>query len=75
MSKEKLILFRKEGCPYCKRAEEVLGKNKVKYEKVEVGSDRSVVELLSGQPTVPILVKVIGSKSQDDDIIDYISKK
>ena len=72
MSKE-LILFRKEGCPYCKRAEEEIDKKGIKYSKVEVGSDRSVVQLLSGQPTVPILVEVIGSKSQDDDIIEYLN--
>ena len=70
---KELILFRKEGCPYCKRAEEELDKKGIKYSKVEVGSDRSVVQLLSGQPTVPILVEVIGSKNQDDDIIEYLN--
>ena len=74
MSEEKLILFRLEGCPYCAKAEAELDKRKVKYEKVEVGSDRSMVEFLSGQPTVPILVKVIGSKNQDDDIIEYLGE-
>lgn len=73
MQKE-LILFRKEGCPYCRRAEEELDKKEIKYRKVEVDSDRSVVQLLSVQPTVPILVEVIGSKSQDDDIIEYLNE-
>ena len=75
MAKKRLLLFRLEGCPYCKKAEEELKKHNVKYEKIEVGSDRSVVELLSGQPTVPILVEVIGSDNQDDDIIEYLQEK
>lgn len=74
MAEKDLILFRKEGCPYCKRAEEELDKKGVTYRKMEVGSDRSVVEMLSGQSTVPVLVEVIGSKSQDDDIIEYLNE-
>ena len=72
MTKKELILFRLEGCPYCKRAEQELDKRKIKYRKVNVSSDRSVVQLLSGQPTVPILAEIIGSQSQDDDIVEYL---
>ena len=72
---KKLLLFRKEGCPYCLKAEAELDKKKVEYTKIEVGPDRSVVELLSGQPTVPVLVEVIGSEGQDDDIIEYLKDK
>ncbi len=70
-----LKLLRLEGCPYCKRAEEALDKKGIKYDKIEVGDDRSVVELLSGQKTVPVLVEVIGSKDQDDDIIEWLEKQ
>jgi hypothetical protein len=34
-----------------------------------------MVEALSGQPTVPILVEVIGSKDQDDDIVKWLEEK
>jgi glutaredoxin len=67
------LLFRLEGCPYCRRAEEALDKAGVRYEKIDINpEDRSVVQLLSGQKTVPILVDVIGSSSQDDDIVAAI---
>jgi hypothetical protein len=36
-------------------------------------SDRSLVMILSGQRTVPVLVEVVGCQSQDDDILEYIS--
>lgn len=72
MAKRRL-LFRIEGCPYCERVEQALDSARVKYEKVEVDrGDRSVVQLLSGQPTVPVLVEVIGCDAQDDDIIEAI---
>lgn len=71
--KKRKLLFRIEGCPYCRRAEEELDRKGVRYEKVEVDrSDRSVVELLSGQSTVPVLVEVIGCDGQDDDIVEYL---
>ena len=72
---KKLILFRLGGCPYCKKAEEALDAKGVEYEKVEVPGpkeERTVLKQLSGQDTVPVLVDVIGSKSQDDDIIEWL---
>lgn len=72
MTDKRRILFRMEGCPYCVRAEQALDKAGETYEKVEVSPhDRSLVQLLSGQPTVPILVEVVGCANQDDDIIAY----
>ena len=72
MTKKRLLL-RLEGCPYCERAEAALDEAKIQYQKIDINpADRSVVKLLSGQPTVPVLVEVIGSESQDDDIIEYI---
>lgn len=73
--KSRRVLLKIEGCPYCRNAEEALDKAGVSYLKVEVDrSDRSIVEKLSGQPTVPILVEVIGAENQDDDIISYIKE-
>ena len=37
--------------------------------------DRSLVETLSGQPSVPILVEVIGGNDQDDDIVNWINER
>ncbi len=71
--KKRRLLFRLATCPYCKKAEAALDNAKIEYQKIDINpTDRSVIELLSGQKTVPILVEVIGSESQDDDIIDYI---
>ena len=71
--KKRRLLLRIEGCPYCRNAEEALTKAGVAYEKLEVNkNDRSIVVALSGQPTVPVLVEVIGSENQDDDIIAAI---
>lgn len=67
------LLFRIASCPYCRKAEAALDQAGVKYEKVDINpADRSLVQMLSGQPTVPILVEVIGCESQDDDIIAAI---
>ncbi len=72
--KKERFLFRIKGCPYCQRAEAALDEAKISYKKIEVQNpDRAVVQLLSGQPTVPVLVEVVGSKSQDDDILEYIA--
>ncbi len=78
MQKEKYILFRLEGCPYCRKAEEYMDRKGIKYRKIEVPpsrEDRKTVMELSGQPTVPVLVQVIGSENQDDDIVEYFEKK
>lgn len=73
MSAKRRILLRIEGCPYCARAEHALDEAGISYEKLEVNpADRSMVQALSGQRTVPVLVDVIGCESQDDDIVAAI---
>jgi glutaredoxin len=75
MSAKRRILFRIPTCPFCKRAEEELQKAGVAYEALNIDpDDRSVVQLLSGQPSVPILVDVVGCDQQDDDIVTYIKE-
>ena len=74
MSSKRRLLLRIEGCPYCVRAERALDEAGIAYEKFDINpADRSLVMTLSGQRTVPVLVEVIGCKSQDDDIVEYIS--
>ncbi|MBU2503924.1 MAG: glutaredoxin [Nanoarchaeota archaeon] len=77
MEEKKLILFRLEQCPFCKKAEAALDAKGVKYEKVEVPKpheERTLLKQLSGQTSVPVLIEVIGSKDQDDDIIAWANK-
>lgn len=73
MAMKRRILLRIAGCPYCMRAERALDEAGIVYEKMDINpSDRSMVTALSGQPTVPVLVDVIGCDGQDDDIIAAI---
>ena len=73
--KKRRLLFRLGGCPYCANAEKALDAAQIQYEKIDINpSDRSVVQLLSGQPSVPVMVEVVGCESQDDDIIEYIEE-
>lgn len=70
-----LVLFRLEGCPYCRIAEKELDKRKIKYRKIEVPSEhskRTLLKELSGQTSVHVLIEVIGSKEQDDDIVEWL---
>ena len=75
MKEKNLVLFRLEGCPYCKRVEDALKKRGVKYRKIEVmpeKSKREVLKKISGQDSVPVLVEVIGAKNQDVDILEWL---
>jgi len=77
MEEKRLILFTLQGCPYCKKAEEALDEKGIKYEKIEVPKsheERTLLKQLSGQVSVPVLIEVIGSKDQDDDIVSWIEK-
>lgn len=73
-----LVLFRLEGCPYCEKAEEALDAKGIKYKKIEVPgpkSERKTLIELSGQNSVPVLLDVIGSKDQDDDILEWLESQ
>lgn len=75
---KKLVLFRLQGCPYCRKAEEALDEAGFKYKKIEVPgpkSERKLLKELSGQDSVPVLLDVIGSISQDDDILEWIENQ
>lgn len=78
MKEKNLVLFRLEGCPYCKRAEDALKKKGIKYRKIEVMPEkakREVLKKISGQDSVPVLVEVIGAENQDDDIIEWLKNQ
>ncbi len=78
MVKKDLVLFRLEGCPYCRKAEEVLKKKGIVYKKIEVmpaHEDRKMLKQVSGQTSVPVLLQVIGVKDQDDEIIQLLEEE
>jgi glutaredoxin len=73
---KKLVMFVLEGCPYCKKAKDALDTKGVTYEEIEVPGpkeERTVLKQISGQDSVPVLLEVIGSENQDDDIIEWLN--
>ena len=75
---KKLVLFRLEGCPYCKKAEKALDEAGFKYKKIEVSgpkAERKELIKISGQDSVPVLLEVIGAKNQDDDILEWLENQ
>ena len=75
MVEKRRILLQIPTCPYCQNARTHLDETDIEYEIIDIDpNDRSVVQMLSGQPSVPILVEVVGMKDQDDDIIEYIKE-
>ncbi len=73
----KIILYQFENCPFCAKVRAKLAEKGLKYEKVDVSTDRSDSlrkKLLekSGVATVPVIEiegKFIG---ESDAIIDYL---
>ena len=75
MVEKKRLLIQFDACPYCQNAKQALDEAGISYEKLTINPvDRTLVNQLSGQSSVPILVEVIGSENQDDDIIEYIQE-
>ncbi|MFT4313356.1 MAG: glutaredoxin family protein [Candidatus Woesearchaeota archaeon] len=75
MVEKRRILIQIPTCPYCQNARTHLDETNIEYDIVDIDpQDRSLVETLSGQPSVPIFVEVVGMKDQDDDIIAYIEE-
>jgi len=75
---KRLVMFVLEGCPYCKKAKDALDAKGVKYEEIEVPGpkeERTLLKQISGQDSVPVLLDVIGSKDQDDDIIEWLESQ
>jgi len=63
---------------YCEKAKKALDVKGVKYEEIEVPpnkADRTLLKQISGQDSVPVLLDVIGSKDQDDDIIEWLNSQ
>ena len=55
-----------------------LKKNNINYRKILVPPNREERHLLrdlSGQSSVPVLIEVIETENQDDDIIKWVKKQ
>jgi glutathione S-transferase len=74
-----IVLYQAEWCPYCARVRERMTDLLLDYKVVNVPrshSERTVVEKVSGQTGIPVLVDGDVTIADDDDaIIDYLDKK
>ncbi|MGQ8364811.1 glutathione peroxidase [Glaciecola sp. 1036] len=72
---EEVALFTKIGCPYCKKAKELLTANGYEFEEIQLGRDATLASLkaVSGRETVPQVF--IGGKhiGGSDDLEAWLS--
>jgi glutaredoxin-like protein len=74
---EPVVIFSKPGCPHCARARDLLDRNGVTYEEVELGKGVtfSTVRAVSGHGTTPQVFiggRLIGGA---DDLEKYFSDR
>ena len=75
-----LTLYELEGCPYCTKVKNKLAELGLEYESRMVPrshSERTVVEEISGQTGVPVLVDEehgVDAMPESDDIVEYLEK-
>jgi glutaredoxin len=72
-----IVLYQAEWCPYCARVRSKLTDLLVDYRTVNVPrahSERDVVQVVSGQTSIPVLVDGDVVLDDDDDIIPYLDK-
>lgn len=76
-----LELYKLPGCPYCAKVEAKLDELGLEYEEHEVPrshSERDMVEAVSGQTGVPVLVdhaNGVEGMPESDDIIAYLEEQ
>jgi len=76
-----LELYRLEGCPYCAKVESKLDELGLDYEQHEVPrshSERDMVEAVSGQTGVPVLIdhdNGVEGMPESDDIVEYLEEQ
>lgn len=75
---ELLELYQFEGCPFCSKVREKLNELRIDFiaRQVEPKGDRSRVEEVSGQTSVPVLVDSNRNvkMSESDDIVEYLEE-
>lgn len=72
-----IVLYQAEWCPYCARVRAKLTDLLLDYKCVNVPhehSERTNVQAVSGQTSIPVMVDGDVVLSDDDDIIPYLEK-
>jgi glutaredoxin 3 len=73
-----IVLYQAEWCPYCARVRSALSDLLIDYRIVNVPrekGEREVVERVSGQRGIPVMVDGETVLDDDDEIIPYLQKK
>jgi len=73
-----IVLYQAEWCPYCARVRSALTDLLVDYQIVNVPREkekREVLQRVSGQRGIPVMVDGETVLDDDDDIIPYLQKK
>ncbi|CAI9085475.1 glutaredoxin family protein [Candidatus Methylacidiphilum fumarolicum] len=72
MKEAKIILYVKEGCPWCEEAEDLLKKFGITYQRIDVLKDKASYQRMvkiSGQSRAPTL------EWEDDVLADFGGKE
>lgn len=73
-----IVLYQAEWCSYCARVRAKLTDLLLDYKVVNVPqahAQRSIVQQVSGQTGIPVMVDGDVVMADDDDIIPYLEKK
>jgi glutathione S-transferase len=73
-----IVLYQAEWCPYCARVRSKLTDLQLDYKNVNVPrshSERTEVQAISGQTSIPTMVDGDVTLVDDDDMIPYLEKK
>ena len=77
MRETEIVLYQAEWCGYCARVRAQLGELLLDYKIVNVPqahSERAIVQEISGQTGVPVLVDGDVVLDDDDEIIAYLER-
>jgi len=77
LSEDTLILYQREGCPYCQVVRKKLNQLQLRYLAVPVekeGDEREELKRVSGQQSVPVLVDRGKVLVESDEILPYLEK-
>ena len=73
-----IVLYQAEWCPYCVRVRTKMTDLLLDYAVVNVPrshAEREIVQKVSGQTSIPVMVDGDTVLTDDDDIIPYLEKK
>jgi glutathione S-transferase len=73
-----IVLYQAEWCPYCARVRSKLTDLLLDYKIVNVPrphSERGIVQEVSGQTSIPVMVDGDVILTDDDDIVPYLERK